>query len=626
MALPAIGDDSLLEVLNDFMKSKTETKDLHNNVVNWREWYNFQHYQNRGEKKPFEERFNDPTPTNVVDLAVGIILAHPMEISAHGLSPSLVEQENTSKIEKYLNGTLTVNSEREEYEIIYESTMHTTRDGVAVIFSAWDPILEEEFKTEPRPVPDRESPQGFKLVPHLSETPVRIQVIDPLKVTWIKGGPRRWEQVFRAEEKSVFDVENLYGVRLKNYAHLDERQKKEQKGELIDHWRWAKTEQPIIDPGSGQPVVAANIPQTQSKWVVKRALLFDNEFVWPLMDTPYDDLPYSMGFYKPLDRDKSAGWTAGAIQPLQTTVVSLENAINRRARQITLLSSLPIISKAMAGRNITIDKALGTHVPLQPDEDLAFPKWPGNPPDVADHIDFLRGRLQASGFAESAFGEGASAVSGYAISQQTDQNRIRLEQPVRHLEFMWASIFKKIMRMTSKFGPDTSIQVYGTMRGKDFAESIIAKDFKDYMITVKFKPEFPGEQQRKVAMAVQSQPFLSLSTILERYYDIQQPDDEMDKRIMDMARQDPMIIKYAVMKNLQELADSGDEVAQMVMQQAQQEPIEGSAAGKMQGRPNMTGTQSADGTATPQAEGGKPPGQGAEAASEQMERAAPGLT
>jgi hypothetical protein len=358
---------------------------------------------------------------------------------------------------------------------------------------------------------------------------------------------------------------------------------------------------------------------------VQRALLFDNQFIWELQDTPYEDLPYTIGFYKPLDRDKSAGWTAGAIQPLKTTVETLENSINRRARQITLLSSLPIISKAMAGRNIQIDKALGTHVPLQPDEDLAFPKWPGNPPDVGEHIDFLRGRLQQSGFAESAFGEGASAVSGYAISQQSDQNRIRLEQPVRHLQFMWSNVFRKVMRLTAKFGPNMSIRVYGTMRGKDFAESIVSEDFGDYMINVKFKPEFPGEQSRKVAMAVQSQPYLSLSTILEKYYDIQQPDDEMDKKIMDMARQDPLIIRYAIMKNLQELAESGDEIAQMVMEQAMASPIQGSMAGGVQGLPNLEGTAGPEGQGPPQTGGGEPPGQGEGSFLNQLINKLPGM-
>jgi hypothetical protein len=471
-----VNDLELADVLTDLSEAKDETKDLHENIKDWRNWYNFQHYLDRGEKKPFEERFNDPTPTNVVDLAVGIILAHPMEISAHGMTPSLVEQEDTSKIEKYLGGTVVVNSEREEYDLVYETTMHMVRDGTAVMFSAWDPMLEDEYRMGMVPVPDKNSPMGVRPVPHLHETPIRLQAIDPLKCFFKKGGPRRWEMVFREEEMSVYDVETLYGVRLKNYMHIEgEREKKKVKGKLVDCWRWTKKQQQINDPQTGQPVVAANIPQMKEIWVVQNALVFDMEFVWPLRDTPYDDLPYTIGFYKPLDREASSGWTAGPIQPLKTTVETLENAINRRARQITLLSSLPIVSKAMAGRNIQIDKALGTHVPLQPDEDLAFPKWPGNPPDVAEHINFLRGRLQQSGFAESAFGEGASAVSGYAISQQSDQNRIRLEQPVRHLQFFWAQVFRKVMRMTAQFGPDTSVRVYGTMRGKDFAESIIVR-------------------------------------------------------------------------------------------------------------------------------------------------------
>jgi hypothetical protein len=259
------------------------------------------------------------------------------------------------------------------------------------------------------------------------------------------------------------------------------------------------------------------------------------------------------------------------------------------------------------------------------DEDIAFPKWPGNPPDVSDHIDFLRGRLEQSGFSEASYGSGSSAVSGYSLSQQTDQNRIRLEQPVRHLEMLFASVAGKIMRLSAKFAPGASIRVAGTMRGKDFIESIVTPDLADYRIKCRFKPEFPGEMSRKSAIATQAKGTLSQSTIMERYYDIQQPDDEMDKIIMDMARMHPAVIQYAVMKNLQELAEAGDETAAVVVQQMQQSGIQG-GQGSAPPRPEqMTGTQGPTGQPTPQEQGQNPPGQGEANFLDQLKSALPGL-
>lgn len=623
--LPAINDQELLDVLQDYMKAKDKMKPFHTNIEEWRNWYNFEHYLDRGIKKPGEERFNDPTPTNVVDLSVGIILAHPMEWKAQGLSPSAQEQEETSSLEKFISGTIEANSFREEYNINYETVMHQCRDGSMVVFSGWDDLLAGEYDQGPRPVPDPKSPQGVRMVQHYHNTPVRVQVIDPLKTFWLKGGPRRWGQVFRVERMSVKDVEDLYGVRLKNYAHYDDRTKREHEGELIDAWKWEKKFVDIPGPeGMGQFNQLLGQAEQDEKWVVRRGLLFDNEFIWEMRDTDYDDLPYTLGFFKPLDRDDPKLYSVGSIQPLQTTVIQLENSINRRSRQITLLSSLPIMTKAMPGRNIRIDSALGQHVNLQPDEDMAFPAWPGNAPDVQAHIDFLRGRLQQSGFSESTFGEGASAVSGYSLSQQTDQNRIRLEQPVVHLEMFWAHVAQKIMRLTSKYAPGASIRVFGKMKGKDFTESIIPPDFADFRISVKFKPEFPGEQQRKVAMAVQSKGTLSESTILERYYDIQQPDDEVDKIIMDMTIRHPLVIQYGIMKELQSLAEAGDEVAAMVLEQMQQQGPQDGGGGKPPGMEQLAGA-SPTGQATSQEQGNKPPGQGEGDTLSQMVNSAPGM-
>jgi hypothetical protein len=603
-SLNAVGDVTLSEIIADYGKAKTKTDGLHNKIKEWRRWYAFDHYHGRGEKKPEEERYQDPTPTNIVDMAVGIILAHPIEWKAQGYAPSAMEQEDTSKIEKYIAGTIEMNNQREEYDIPYESVFSEVRDGVGVVHSVWDPVLADEVNMGLIPVPDLESPEGVKMVQHYHETPIRIQVIDPLKCRWISGGPHRWLMVFRTERMSVYDVEAQWGLRLKNWAHLTDREKMFQEGELIDHWRWAQVDEPIMDPQMGTPVVAANIPQTKRVWRVQRAIIFENEWVIPLDVTPYNDLPYSLGLFKPMGRDKAEEWTQSAITPTITSVETLENAINRRARQITVLSSLPVVTKAMTGRKIQIDRALGSHVALQPDEDIAFPSWPGNPPDVREHIGFLQDRLNQSGF--SQIGD-VSAVSGYAMSQMSDQSRIRLEQPVRHLELLWGTVARKIMDLTSIFAPEASIRVYGTMREQDFAESIMEEDLRDYLVTAHFKPEFPGEQVRKHAMATQVKGTMSDFTILERYLDVPQPDDEFDRQLYEMTIKHPLAIQFAIMKKLEEKARNGDAVAMMMLQQLATSGMP--SGGGAQGSPNPEQPTGSAGSTGQGPQGGQPPGQ-----------------
>jgi len=620
MALRDITTDmALLEILEDYSEAKKSCEGWHKNIEKWRKWYDFDHYAERGEALPGEERYEDPTPTNLVDTAVGIILANDLEWKAMGFTPDVMEGETTGKIEKYIAGVIEINSEREELDIPYEAVFNLVRDGSSVLYSPWDDILAQELAFEAQ-VPDKE--QGAKPIQGFMESPIRTQVIDPLKTFWVMGGPRRWGQVYRIEEMTVYDVEAQYQVRIKQYDHQDERAKRKLKGELIDCWKWAQTEQP-----KEQDMMAKMLGKPQemeTKWVVQRALVFERQFIWELQDTPYDDLPYSIGFYKSVDKDKPEGWTHSIIRPIESTLEMMENAINRRQRQITLLSSLPLVTRAMAGRVIEIDPALGGHIPLLPDEDISFPKWPGNPPDVDQQIQYFRTRLQQAGFSEQDLTGGAA--SGYALSQIGDANKIKLEQPVRALNLLWSSWARKMLRLTEKFGAGSLVRVYGSLKGEDFADQIVTDDFSKYLVRAKLKPKYPGDDVRNAAMGTQAKGTLSDWTIMERFWDIDQPDDENKRILRQMAERHPSVIEYQIRKNLMERAKMGDEAAVMTLMAMEQS--KGGNPNQAPGPPKpeqKTGTQSATGEATPQAEGREPPGQDINSAMNQMTGATPQL-
>lgn len=610
MAMTILSDDAR-EVLQDYEDCKQECKPWHNNMDRWRAWYDGDHYQvasQRGKPKTGEERYQDPTPTNVVDLAIGIILANPMEFRASGWSPTFQEEEDSSHIEKYLLGTIAINDEREEQLLQYQALFHFVRDGACVLFSAWDGDLADEFRAIV-PLP---TPQGVQPTMAYKETPMRLQVIDPKKTFWKKGGPKRWEAVYRVEENmSLFEVEANYlgGKRIEGYETLsNDELRKKHKGELIDVWRWKFKSVSEMDQ-FGQETGK----QTR-KWIVQHGLFYENKPVWEMEDTNYPELPYTVQFYKPVDLNDPKGWGHSILRPLEETLIFMENAINRRQRQINVFSALPLMGKMIAGRNMHIDRALFNFIQLQPDEDLAFPQWRGNAPDVDAQIDHFSGRLQQAGFTEAAYGQ-AQDPTGYALSQMTDQNRIRLEQPVRHLELLWSTWARKVLRLTEIFAPQAVVRVYGQMRGKDFKEQIKTIGLADYLVSTKLKPMFPGEKTRKHAMAVQAGSYLDLRTILEEYLDKPQPDEIIERRLYDMAKQHPMMIQYGVMAALSEMAAEGDEIAQQVMQSMQQQ-MENQQPGAEGGGPSgggpegMTGLASQTGQPTPQEQGRESAGQG----------------
>jgi hypothetical protein len=265
-------------------------------------------------------------------------------------------------------------------------------------------------------------------------------------------------------------------------------------------------------------------------------------------------------------------------------------------------------------------------VNLDEGDSLSFPLWQGNAPDVREQIDLLRARVQQSGFSDVMFGSGNSQTSGYALSQLGDQNRIRLEQPVTHLELFWAQWAKKILNLTAFFAKGKRIRVCGRMKGQDFANTIKGDGINDYLVNCEIKPEFPNERVRNHAMAVQVNGILDDATLMERYLDIEQPSDIQEKKIAQAVRNNPVLMQYAMIKQFREMANMGDEDAaltlklletQLQTQTGQQpNPAKGSQA---------EGLQSPTGEATPQAQGQEPYGQGEAAQMESMVNAAPNM-
>lgn len=609
-------EDQNLKTIRDFehffMLAKSYTEPWHENIDRWRNWYDFKHYDKKA--LPYEERYPDPTPTNVVDLAVGILLAKPVEFHASGWSGDLQQEEDASRVEKFLIGTIYVNNERHEMNIPYETTLHIIRDGAAVLYSVWDPVIAESSMIM--------SPDGSQRA--FGRLPLNTQVIDPKQIFLLPGGPKRFGHIFRVWEMSAYDAEITFQIKIRSMSFLSDLERMKEQVKIKDYWR-------IIQKKAAGRTVE----------IVENGLMVHDEVVRNIREMEgYDDLPYTLGFFKPVNRDDPKGWH-GILRPLESTVKHLESAFNRRARQILVYSALPIVGRTIPQRRIRLDPAIGNLVTLGMEESLEFPTWPGNAPDVEEHIGFLRSRLQQAGFTDVMFGEGASQVSGFALSQLGDQNRIRLTQPVTHLEMMWSSWARKSLKLTAFFTEGRiPIRIYGSMKGQDFVTQLATNDLQNYMVKATIKPEFPNEKTRNHAMANQVRDFLSDRTVMERYLEIEQPDEERNKRLEDAALKHPLYQQFDVLQRLMKLAsESTDPIVQasaaMTIQQMQSGMMPGPQAGGtgagQAGRPAEPGMEQPLGLASPtgelppQAGGELPPGQSFGDMFEQMIQAAPGL-
>jgi hypothetical protein len=610
MAEEVLAQETLPAIQDRYRRARMLVGPWHGQIKRWRDFYDQTHYKVRA--KVNETQYPDPTPTNVVDVAVGVLGSHPLEFKAVGWKPSPEEQTDTENVEKFLNGAIDVANDREDMLIPYMVNLYMVRDGAAVVKSVWDPYLAKRHAALIKlPNPDAEvNSQQFIEMRAFLELPLKTQVIDPLEMYVVPGGRQRWLYLFHVTKMSVHDAETLYGFKDSTFNGR-EHEKLYVEYELVDYWR------------------VAHYPDMD---VIINAVMYNEKFIpgyEPRVMRGYEELPFTLGFFKPVDLKDPAKWGHGVIRPLEPSVLMLERNINRRQRQIDVYSSLPMFTKSLPGRSVTVDSGFGKSVSLSIDEEIGFPTWPGNAPDSEIQIEYLRSRLQQSGFSDILFGmEGQGA--GFAISQMTDQNRIRLIEPIRQIELFWSKWAHKALKLVRNFAGHSMLRVYGTFKGENFADQMVGADIADYKVTAKIKAEFPNQQVVNAALSTQSADVLSLRTRAERYWDVDQPGDEWQQRMMEMAEQHPMMINYGIMAELQKRAGQGDQAAAMVVQmmmnpQGAQNGGRPTEPGGPPAKGNMLGTASATGELPPQATGGPVPGDSVIEQAGALGTAAPGM-
>lgn len=621
--METITPEITLEVIQRTARAKEHVRDWKTNIARWRAMYDMEHYSRK--PKAGEIQFNDPTYTNTVDLTVGIMLGNRLQWHAFGFDPSHKEQVQTSKIEKLLDAILSVNDEREETNQLYLLYLHFTRDGGAALYSVYDPTIHANSLSVHTVADEQE---GDRQVDCLREIPIRVQVIDPESIIALPGGPKRWLGIGRTEARTVLDIESLYNIQIPESVGRTQDEKSMIVGEFIDWWDYVMVDEPLRN-SEGKTVmndVLGKMETVKQLRVRNTVLYMGKPIMGPRIMEGYEDLPYTLQFFKPTGKDPDQ-WHS-IIRPLESSISLLERTFNRRAKQVDVFTGLPLVTKTQPGRVVKVDPGLYNHLQLTPDESVEFPTWPGSPPDVNFQMDFLRARIQQSGYSDVMFGSGASQVAGYALSQLGDQNRIRLEQPITHLELLLTHWAKKSLKLLSEFADGLDVAVFGQYRGQDYFEYVTVEDLTQFNVRAKIRPTYPNEETRHVAMASQVRGVLSEYTIMERYLGIEQPDDEEERKMIEAVTRHPVAIQYSIMTELKRrVKEENDETAREVLVQLQNGQVPGAGA-PVPNQPNpaqLTGTQSPTGQPVPQATGGVPPGQSEDEIMNNLANASPGM-
>ena len=275
-----------------------------------------------------------------------------------------------------------------------------------------------------------------------------------------------------------------------------------------------------------------------------------------------------------------------------------------------------------------MDAALGKHVPLTTGERIYFPQWAGLPPDVDKQLQFVSGRVQQSGFSEIMYGGSGDTESGWALSQLADQGRIRLEQPITHMRLLFNIWAKKVLSMVDSFGKDRAFFIYGHTKRAHFQEYIKASDLQGYKVECEMDPLFASERVRDHAMATQVRGVLSDETIIEKYLKIDQPQDEIERRLLEQAMDHPAMQQFMILQILQQRSKEGNTAAAMAFELLKKQLLPSLAGANNADTANpeqLTGLQTPTGNAPASAASTVRPGSSTSDALQEMSGAAPNL-
>ena len=574
------------DILEKFYRAKANCSKWHSRIEEYEKFYDLEHYNDS--PRTGERRITLTKGTNIVDLAVGVLTANELTIQAVSPEESETIRKQASLVEQFLDGVLYVNSERQETDLRYDWTFYQVRDGAVGLKTVWDNSFDASLKVEA----DEEGNQRAVY----DQLPICVNVL-PAKYLFPEPGGKlgRWKHIFYAIERTIEDMEREYGP-LAQYNSMSKKQKETKKGDFIDYW--------------------GEVQLPDGSWAIENATLYDNR----LMDGPrimegYNDIPITMMFYKPIGHVKPEDWGHSILRPVTQMVEELEWRVNRQTRLLNVFANMPLIARTRDGRPVKVDAAFGDVVQLNEGEDIAFPVWPGTPPDFKEQLAMVSSEIADASFPAVMYGEGTGSGSGYALSQQGDAGRIRLTQPQRQQERSMSIWARKSLTLLRNFSPQYTVEVYGDKAGAPYSQELTGEDTVGFRVNFQLKPQFPNDEVRKVAMATQTKDTLSAETRMEKYLGIQQPDQETTKILRDMARRHPMMVEYQMTALFRELAEEGDPAAAAVLQklEAGGQPGGGGPTGPAPGGPKPEQSPglptSRRGEVTQQERGLAPPGQ-----------------
>jgi len=486
-------------------------------------------------------------PHNTINVMGAVLGGYPPVYKC--VHPGEIKSTIPSRAELFLTGVWQLNSRRQQLHLFKEVVNRCVKDGAAGIRLYWTstpPQIEKQVIENP------DDPQGqpWAIQHHDSNTfPIYLEVIDIAKLYPMGKGKygRPFTDIFYAQRRTAAEVIDEW----EGQADVSEIQKNIPADELD------KTESDYIE-WWGQ----------DANGVVYYAISFRDWFIIPPQATQYPSIPFVIAEYVHNNSDdptyRSIPFIFGMLQANEIW----EYLKSRQHRQIDMYTNMVPYTTGDTPLNVT---ATWGNIPHLPGGDIKFPRWEGQPPDVTKELMEIEGSMQQATFSDIMFGEVSARLSGFALQQIRSADVLRSDTPKDLLELAMSTVSDLIFGLMRVFSNDLHLAVLLQVKNRYASAMLSGSETLGLVVNTTIKPKTSDEPRMAMIGAqlasIPNSP-VSIQYILENFFGINQPEEEMARKLDEEAQRDPLVKLLAIIDVLRENNSSALPIVEAQLQQA----------------------------------------------------------
>ena len=524
---------------------------------------------------------------NAVDIATAVLSGYPPQYRI--TIPGSEDNELCSRAEKFLLGVWRANSRRASADLFRRMCFRTVLDGAAAVRVTWD-VNVPAPQVETMPAPHGADVSWVVVTYPYGNIPIRLDVLPWDKVFPI-GAP-----VFGSPfSEIIYATMRPYSAVLREWGNVE----------------GAEVPEPPKPPrGRGVSVPAMEREALYVEWwgyddegEVYYAVVYNGKAILQPRKIGYPSIPFVLTSFKEVDHDVVPMGRLPFVYPILWAVDREEYMRSRVFRIVDMLAGMPPVHRGATPINLS--GTWGEIINLTDErERIEFPTWPGNPPDVWRVLEDIDIQESQGTFSNAMYGQVSSRISGYGLAQLIGADTLRMDTPRANLELACAQIGEKICELLHAFSYGQHIAVTAQVRGKALAAMLAGYETEGLVIDAFVKSRQASDEQRMAIIGAQlaslPKPPVSHSYILEHYFGIPQPEDELQRVLFEEAMRDPVVRMLAL---AEVLAESNSPMAAVVLQRILSQVASESRGGGKSVQPEEIGQM---GMGLPQAIMGNP--------------------